>query len=434
MKKLVTLLLVLALTLSVSSALAYSPENPITIDFWHTRGSGANADSVNRQVETFNNTIGKEKGIIVVPSYQGSYADNVTKMCLALQSNTQPVVGVTSSAHTALLLDENVAADMAPYMAETGFDINVFFDCFLDVPAIHDGRVEAVPYIRSTPVFYYNKTMADAKGLKAPETVAEMAEFCKALSVVDEKTGEVLCYGLELLTDASFQEGAFMWSNGTPWLSEDASHSPALTEGGLLKLMTDWRSWIDEGWCRPFDATNASSICQQMFYQGKIAAFNGSCGSLANIKKYTEEAGYELGVCYLPAYNLETRNIGIGGGNLILVNGNSEEKLRAGWEFINFLVSKEQVALEAQSTGYLPSYKDMSGSSIIEYWEENPLAKVAYEQLAWGHANETPYFPERQEYMANVTEALSVLIQEGSITAQEAFDQVVANTAHLWTK
>ena len=432
MKKLVSLLLALALVLSVSSALAYSKEEPITIDFWHTRGSGANGDSVTRAIDTFNSTIGAEKGIVIVGTYQGAYADNVNKICLAMQSGDQPVVAVTSSAHTAILLDEGIAADMKPFMDETGFDINVLLDCFIDVPAIHDGRVEAVPYIRSTPVFYYNKTMADAKGLKAPETFEDLEAFAKALTVVDEKTGETLCYGLELLSDASFQEGGFMWSNGTPWLSDDASYSPALTEGGLLKLMEFWYRGVQEGWCRTFDSTSASSACQQRFYQGQIASFNASCGSLGNISKKTAEAGYELGVCYLPSM-AGCKDIGIGGGNLILCEGSTEEELRAGWEFVQFLISKEQVALESQSTGYLPSLKDMTGSSMIEYWENNPLSKVAYEQLSWGHGNETPYFPERQEYMANVTEAISVLIQEGAMTPQAAFDQVVANTAHLWT-
>ena len=184
MKKLITLLMVAALLLGLcGSALAYGPDDPIHIPFWHTRGSGANGAVLTESVERFNETVGKEKGIIIDAVFQGSYADNVTKMQLASQSidETYPVVGVTSSAHTAMLLDDGLTADMAPFMAETGFDLNQFVDSLLNVPAIHDGEVHTLPYVRSTPVFYYNKTMADAKGLKAPETVADMEEFCKAL-------------------------------------------------------------------------------------------------------------------------------------------------------------------------------------------------------------------------------------------------------------
>ena len=46
MKKLVSLALALMMVLALgSTALAYSPEKPITIQFWHNRGSGANLDA-----------------------------------------------------------------------------------------------------------------------------------------------------------------------------------------------------------------------------------------------------------------------------------------------------------------------------------------------------------------------------------------------------
>ena len=45
---------------------------PITIQFWHTRGSGANYEVVQHEVEEFNNTIGKEKGITVEETFIGT--------------------------------------------------------------------------------------------------------------------------------------------------------------------------------------------------------------------------------------------------------------------------------------------------------------------------------------------------------------------------
>lgn len=57
---------------------------------------------------------------------------------------------------------------MAPYAAKTGFDFSVFFESLLDVPGNENGQIRSLPYVRSTPVFYYNKTMADAKGLESP--------------------------------------------------------------------------------------------------------------------------------------------------------------------------------------------------------------------------------------------------------------------------
>ena len=57
MKKLLALVLLLAML--CTSAFAYSPEEPIHILFWHTRGSGAQQETVDYQIKTFNETVGK---------------------------------------------------------------------------------------------------------------------------------------------------------------------------------------------------------------------------------------------------------------------------------------------------------------------------------------------------------------------------------------
>ena len=197
MKKLVSLALALIMVLALgSTALAYSPEKPITIQFWHNRGSGANLDATVQAVDDFNATIGKEKGIFVEEIFQGGYADIVPKLEMASQSGGLPAVGVTSGVRASILLDDGLLADMAPYAAKTGFDFSVFFESLLDVPGNENGEIRSLPYVRSTPVFYYNKTMADAKGLKAPETVAELEAFAKALNTYDPATGE---YGVNVV-------------------------------------------------------------------------------------------------------------------------------------------------------------------------------------------------------------------------------------------
>ncbi|MEI3428198.1 MAG: hypothetical protein V8Q82_02970 [Christensenellales bacterium] len=93
MKKLVALALSLVMLISAAStALAYSPEDPITIPFWHTRGSGANYEVLKASVDAFNETVGKEKGIIVEEIYQGNYNTNVTK----IQLGSSPAISRSS--------------------------------------------------------------------------------------------------------------------------------------------------------------------------------------------------------------------------------------------------------------------------------------------------------------------------------------------------
>ena len=429
MKKRISLVLALMILLSLCS-FARAEKEPLHIEFWHTRGSGANYEVLKNSVDTFNATIGKEKGIFVEEIFQGGYADIVPKLEMASQSGGMPAVGVTSGVRASILLDDGLLADMAPYAAKTGFDFSVFFESLLDVPGNENGQIRSLPYVRSTPVFYYNKTMADAKGLKAPETVAELEAFAKALNTYDPATGDG-CWGFELINDTTYLQGSFLWQLGQPLVGEGGT-APCL-EGSLLKLFTDWTRWIDEGWCRPFDSTGAQNTATEMFCQGKLACFVASCGSLSNIYKFSKEAGIELGVSYYPTYDIDNRAVSIGGGNIILMAGNSEEVTSAGWEFIQFLMSDDMVAAEAIGSGYLPTTKTVENNeAMAKFWEENPLFKVAYDQLAWGHCEETPKFLDRTEFKTNVSNVTSQLIQERNITPEQAIEQIKSISAHLF--
>ena len=259
---------------------------------------------------------------------------------------------------------------------------------------------------------------------------ANDAAFCKALHTVNAATGEVDTWGFLMLEDTSFIQGGLLWSTGSPLVAEGGT-SPALENKSLLRLFSDWRRWVDEGWCKPYAPTNASAECTELFYRGKLAAFIASCGSLGNIKKFAAENGFELGVSYLPYYDEPAT--GSGGGNICLINGNSDEQLRAGWEFINFIMQDEWVALNAIKTGYVPGTKSVAENETMKAaWAEDPNTRVAYDQLAWAYGNETPYFPERMEFVQIIAAATSLLIQEQSITPEEAFEQVQNDSAHLF--
>ena len=72
-------------------ALAAASE-PITINFWHTGGSGALQEAVQFATNRFNETVGAEKGIKVVETFIGNYDELTAKIQLSIQANEQPQV------------------------------------------------------------------------------------------------------------------------------------------------------------------------------------------------------------------------------------------------------------------------------------------------------------------------------------------------------
>ena len=121
-------------------------------------------------------------------------------------------------------------------------------------------------------------------------------------------------------------------------------------------------------------------------------------------------------------------------GELVLIDcDNTDAVKRAGWEFIQFLMSDEQIARNAIKTGYLPTTKDISeNKTMADFWAENPLYKVAYEQLSCARSEAYPYFENRAEFRTNCQSVISLMVQEGSITAEQAVEPIKLENAHLF--
>ena len=431
MEKLLSMLLVLALAMSLCTVASAEEEKTI-VTFWHHASGGALYDVVKDSVDTFNATIGAEKGIEVQETYVGSYHDILSKVQLSVTSGDQPTVAVSGLFQIAPQVEDGILADLRPFCEADGFDLSNFLDCFQEVYEADDGRVWAFPYVRSTPLFFYNKTLADEKGLTAPTTIEEMEEFCKAFYTVDEN-GNTLVYGLEIPSQ-SFTYGTVSPAQlGSSYISADRKSSPCLEDGTLLKIFSDYRRWVDEGWCKPYDAQGGSAMMERLF-TGKLGAILNSSGGLISIETGMKEGGYEMGVAPFPYYAEGKPFVSIGGGSISLIaEGNSEEEQQAGWEFIKFLMSDEMIYRNSVGTGYIPFTKSVAEyEPMIEYWEEHPYARVAYDQMEYGEAQEKGVIPQMTEYMNAGFEALDLLIQAQTITAEEAIEMMKTTTAEYF--
>ncbi len=432
MKKLVSLILVMVMVLSLLP-LALASGEPLTINFWHTGGSGALQEAIQFAVNKFNTTVGAEKGINVVETFIGNYDELTAKIQLSIQANEQPQVAILANTMVGWFMEDGVLADMAPYAQKDGFDVNNIMSPFMLTMGNQNGELHSVPFFRSTPMLYYNKGMADAAGVTPPKTIEELEAFAKALYKVDA-AGEVQVWGFECLKDFGYYNAANLWQLNSSMFNEDGSASPALEDGAMLKVLSDWRRWVDEGWCRPFDSTDQSAKLNELFFQGKLASFWSSCGGLRNIMKGCADNGIELGVMPFTTYDAAKPVSEIGGGNVGIIGANnSEEQIAASWEFIKVLMSDEVVANTSMTTGYVPVTNSVATyPALTEYWAANPMAKVPYDQLGTAMPQEYPYVPFLQDFTIVCWDASSLLIQDKSITAEEAVEYIKTNTADLF--
>jgi len=156
----------------------------------------------------------------------------------------------------------------------------------------YEGQHWAAPYARSTPLFYYNKTMWQAAGLpdEGPETWEQLQEWSTALEAQVPEGGSP--FGLSLGTSWSawwFEN--MIWGQGGEYSDEfdvTLDSDEALAGGAFLRDLFHGDDAI---------ATVSADDSMADFASGLIASTIGSTGSL---KGALDAASFEVGTAYLP--------------------------------------------------------------------------------------------------------------------------------------
>ena len=176
MKKLLCILLAAILTVSLFGV-ALADDKPVEILFWTTRASGSQATVVNHEVDTFNETIGKEKGIHVTHEAQAGYPEIWAAFSTA-SGDVSPDVVALGNTYIPYALDEDALVDVSGMEGAEELKANLM-SWVHEIAGNTDGQLHSFPYIRSTPVLYYNKDLADEVGVTIPEqlTIDQLVEF-----------------------------------------------------------------------------------------------------------------------------------------------------------------------------------------------------------------------------------------------------------------
>ena len=194
------------------------------LTFWYAWKDQIEENNKER-VQEFNETVGKEKGIEVTAEYQGSYTDLHSKLQSAFVANEEPAVSVMGITSIKTFADGGIIQPLTDLVAEE--DIKDFYPGLMENCYV-DNTLYGVPYLRSTPVLYYNKTLFKKAGLdpeKGPSDWDELTAMSKQL----EKAG-VKGYGF--LSDEWHYE-AFIRSNGGDTLNKEQNKATFNEQPGI---------------------------------------------------------------------------------------------------------------------------------------------------------------------------------------------------------
>ena len=346
----------------------YEVTEPITITWWHALESQYD-ELVADVVKKFN---ASQKLITVEAQYIGSYKDINEALVAAHAAGTGlPAVAVANTDYVASYGDSGLYENLDPYIAGTDYDVDDFSAGLL-LSSQYKGKQVALPFLHSTQVIYYNKTMADANGWKIPEKIEDFTPF---LAEVHSKKG---IYGTVV-------PGWDQWYFETLYLNEgvqiitgdndcDLNGDAAL---GVTKMI---KGWCDAGDAYFASGTDASATMRQNFYDQKTFSVMHTSSLYNNYVSKCPD--FEVGMAWYPAATTGDKNSEVGGCVLGIPSKNDQATKNAAWQFLQFLCGKEVNMEWAEGTGYLPTRNSVLDTEEgKKFLEKKPAFQCIFDNL-----------------------------------------------------
>lgn len=273
----------------------------------------------------------------------------------------------------------------------------------------YNGAQWAIPWARSTPLFYYNKDHWKAAGLpdRAPKTWMEFAEWAPKLQSAG--TGVQHAFQLPALNDYAgwtFQNNLWGWGGGwsKPGSWEVSCNAPESVRA--LQFLQD--AVYRDRW-----AGVASKDSTNDLAAGAASATVASTGNLVGLLK---AAKFDVGAGFLPGGPASASPVcPTGGAGVGIPKNIPKENQLAAATFIKFLTSPENTVAFSGATGYMPVRKSADTSGLIG---RTPQVRVAIDQLAVTRTQDRArvFFPGGDQQMANA--CANILTERRSVQAE----------------
>lgn len=346
-----------------------SPDNPVTLTLWHNFG-GQMQTTMDGLVEEFNNTVGKEHGILLNITSISDSATIREKLTMIAADDPgapdMPDIATCYPQTAALLAEKDLLATMDNQFTQE--ELAAYIPRFLAEGRLADGSLYVFPFAKSTEVLFVNQTLFD--------------EFSAATGISIDKLST-----FEGIADASLKY--YQWTDEqTPEPGDGKNFYAAdslfnIAQIGMQQLGNNLL--VNQGLnLNTPEYQRIWSCLHKPAVQGGYAIYNGyssdlsktgdivcSTGSTAGILFYGSEITYpdnttqqvEYTVLPFPVFE-GGKKIAIQRGGGMVVAKSTPIKEKAAAMFLHWFTAPEQNMKFVASTGYLPVTKEAFENSI----------------------------------------------------------------------
>ena len=422
MKKIMSLVLILALVLSLGacgskeaapsadSGDKTAAQEPVELEFiqwWTTEGGGEFLEDLVQRFEEAN------PGITVKLTSM-PFGEIRTQVVASQATGMTPDLIGMNPPWTREFYDMGILAPLDDLMAADPFfkKDNYFQASFTPI----EGHTYLAPVNSMAFFLFYNKTMFKEAGIEPPTTWDELVEAAKALTVPEKNQ-----YGITMsMSEQEASNGAIL--SLYPLLY--AQNGRTLVDGkytveteGMENAMKLLETLSKNGSILPGTTTRSEFQIIEEFAAGNVGmviSHNGHINTVTN-----RDPNLEFGIVPLPSVDgkgtVELRHHGWDIG----IAANSQHKEEA-WKFISFLLNAENVEAMCNEMLKVPAMYGIS----VNYLDKYPVVKDAIDYMnEYEMVEELMAMPKSATCWVELTKAGSAVIQ-GTKTTEEALPEV----------
>lgn len=332
----------------------------VKVEYWHTM-TGANEAAINAVVQKFNETVGKEKGIVVDCIFQGDDINEKLKTLYQAKDTANfPDCAMIVNAGIPSIKDYEQVVPIETFY-EKGENISIPKEELVPNTmraSSYQNKMISMPFNASAILLYYNKDMFKEVGLDPeapPATIAEMADCISKLMQKDDK-GEVTRYGLNVAV-RRYQMANWIGMQGEYNFFGDneggrAGMMSKVTfgeDGTLMNYLTEWEKVVKTGGYKAVEDNINEEFSMQLFGMAVMSS--------ARIGKIESLVGdsFDWGTAYLPKVSADDKGgVAVGGSGTCIFDRGNQDVLDASWIFTQYLSSAEAQYDFCTATGYIP--------------------------------------------------------------------------------
>lgn len=232
-------------------------EKPVEITYWYA--FGGNIEKTNLAlVEEFNNS---QDDIHVTAEFQGSYEDLHAKTQAAFVAKNAPNVTLNEIASMGIFARGGMTEDLTPFLERDAEEVQVddFYEALLGNSYVDEGMY-GLPYFRSTPIFYLNKSLFEEAGVDLANYEQDWTweDWQEVMTKVNENTDAVaMAHNFNNWT----LEGLIQSAGGS-MLNEDETEATFNQEPGV-KLAEKLKEMYDAGLIKVPTGDESAQVADQ---------------------------------------------------------------------------------------------------------------------------------------------------------------------------